>query len=160
MDTAETVTEPCPGSGVLAIEGVPGGWSGATRCRVCLVRVGVVDGRWVGHLAPEREPEPEQTTVIPTAEEAARAAGSLRSQRALFSLAPSANWRSCTDALLPATIEVVLPLLDAIADGRVFEVRPERCTNCDGHGGEYIDHGDGWEDCARCDGSGYEPTLS
>jgi hypothetical protein len=64
MDTAETVTEPCPGSGVLAIEGVPGGWSGATRCRVCLVRVGVVDGRWVGHLAPEREPEPEQTTVI------------------------------------------------------------------------------------------------
>jgi hypothetical protein len=86
--------------------------------------------------------------IIPTPEAAARAAGSLRSQRALFSLAPSANWRSCTDALLPATIDTVLPLLDAIAAGRVFEVRPERCADCGGEGGGYIDwcglpHGSG-----------------
>ena len=102
--------------------------------------------------------------IIPTPEAAARAAGSLRSQRALFSLAPSANWRSCTDALLPATIDTVLPLLDAIAAGRVFEVRPERCADCGGEGGGYIDtmfageHAEEWTDCARCDGSGYEPA--
>ena len=68
--------------------------------------------------------------IIPTPEAAARAAGSLRSQRALFSLAPSANWRSCTDALLPATIDTMFA-------------------------GE---HAEKWTDCARCDGSGYEPA--
>ena len=99
--------------------------------------------------------------IIPTPEAAARAAGSLRSQRALFSLAPSANWRSCTDALLPATIDTVLPLLDAIAAGRVFEVRPERCAMCLGYGGRTIDIGtpaEYWNDCGRCDGSGFEPA--
>lgn len=98
--------------------------------------------------------------IIPTPEAAARAAGSLRSQRALFSLAPSANWRSCTDALLPATIEVVLPLLDAIAAGRVFEVRPKRCTDCEGKGGWYVGPSpDDIQDCPRCGASGREPGV-
>ena len=55
--------------------------------------------------------------IIPTPEAAARAAGSLRSQRALFSLAPSANWRSCTDALLPATIDPELVRVAAQVGG-------------------------------------------
>jgi hypothetical protein len=62
---------------------------------------------------------------------------------------------------LGATRGVVLPLLEAIAAGRVFEVRPERCAMCLGNGGRTIDIGtpaEYWNDCARCDGSGYEPA--
>ena len=85
--------------------------------------------------------------IIPTPETAALAAAVLRRVDGLG-----------------ATRGVVLPLLEAIAAGRVFEVRPERCADCGGEGGGYIDtmfageHAEKWTDCARCDGSGYEPA--
>ena len=82
--------------------------------------------------------------IIPTPETAALAAAVLRR----------------VDGLV-ATRGTVLPLLEAIAAGRVFEVRPERCTKCLGNGGRTIDIGTPaayWEDCPRCDGSGYEPA--
>ena len=82
--------------------------------------------------------------IIPTAETAALAAAVLRRVDGLG-----------------ATRGVVLPLLEAIAAGRVFEVRPERCAMCLGYGGRTIDIGtpaEYWNDCPRCDGSGYEPA--
>ena len=82
--------------------------------------------------------------VIPTPETAALAAAVLRRVDGLG-----------------ATRGVVLPLLEAIAAGRVFEVRPERCAMCLGNGGRTIDIGtpaEYWNDCPRCDGSGYEPA--
>ena len=55
---------------------------------------------------------------------------------------------------------IVRPLLYAIAAGRVFEVRPERCAECDGVGGfEWIDdHDTGTDTCPGCKGSGCEPA--
>ena len=82
--------------------------------------------------------------IIPTPETAALAAAVLRRVDGLG-----------------ATRGVVLPLLEAIAAGRVFEVRPERCAMCLGYGGRTIDIGtpaEYWKDCPRCDGSGYEPA--
>ena len=82
--------------------------------------------------------------IIPTPETAALAAAVLRRVDGLG-----------------ATRGVVLPLLEAIAAGRVFEVRPERCAMCLGNGGRTIDIGtpaEYWNDCPRCDGSGYEPA--
>ncbi len=82
--------------------------------------------------------------IIPTPETAALAAAVLRRVDGLG-----------------ATRGVVLPLLEAIAAGRVFEVRPERCAMCLGNGGRTIDSGtpaEYWNDCPRCDGSGYEPA--
>jgi len=82
--------------------------------------------------------------IIPTPETAALAAAVLRRVDGLG-----------------ATRGVVLPLLEAIAAGRVFEVRPERCAMCLGNGGRTIDIGtpaEYWNDCPRCDGSGYEPV--
>ena len=82
--------------------------------------------------------------IIPTPETAALAAAVLRRVDGLG-----------------ATRGVVLPLLEAIAAGRVFEVRPERCAMCLGYGGRTIDIGtpaEYWNDCGRCDGSGYEPA--
>ena len=81
--------------------------------------------------------------IIPTAETAALAAAVVRRVDGLG-----------------ATRGIVLPLLEAIAAGRVFEVRPERCAECDGVGGfEWIDdHDTGTDTCPRCDGSGCEPV--
>ena len=82
--------------------------------------------------------------IIPTPETAALAAAVLRRVDGLG-----------------ATRGVVLPLLEAIAAGRVFEVRPERCAMCLGYGGRTIDIGtpaEYWNDCGRCDGSGFEPA--
>ena len=54
----------------------------------------------------------------------------------------------------------MLPLLEAIAAGRVFEVRSERCTRCGGEG--HVSFCDAeitiTEACPRCDGSGFEPA--
>ncbi len=95
--------------------------------------------------------------IIPTAE----AAASLAARMKLY--------RTKLGAVDPFTLlelldPTVLPLLEAIAAGRVFEVRPERCADCGGEGGGYIDtmfageHAEKWKDCPRCDGSGYEPA--
>ena len=99
--------------------------------------------------------------VIPTPEEAARVHDVLGDYvRISFDQIPRQIRQPLTDAML----NTVLPLLDAIAAGRVFEVRPERCADCGGEGGGYIDtmfageHAEKWTDCARCDGSGYEPA--
>ena len=95
--------------------------------------------------------------IIPTPEAAASAAVRLRE-----------CWADAALSVKAATYSdlygAVLPLLEAIAAGRVFEVRPERCADCGGEGGGYIDtmfageHAEKWTDCARCDGSGYEPA--
>ena len=81
--------------------------------------------------------------IIPTPETAALAAAVLRRVDGLG-----------------ATRGVVLPLLEAIAAGRVFEVRSERCTRCGGEG--HVSFCDAeitiTEACPRCDGSGYEPA--
>ena len=93
--------------------------------------------------------------IIPTAEEAASAAHRLDRYMAV---------KADTPLYMRRAIDTVLPLLEAIAAGRVFEVRPERCADCGGEGGGYIDtmfageHAEEWTDCARCDGSGYEPA--
>ena len=92
--------------------------------------------------------------IIPTAE----AAASLAARMKLY--------RTKLGAVDPFTLlelldPTVLPLLEAIAAGRVFEVRPERCAMCLGYGGRTIDIGtpaEYWNDCGRCDGSGYEPA--
>ena len=88
--------------------------------------------------------------IIPTAEEAADAARRL-------SFYCKANPEAKT---VSRAINTVLPLLEAIAAGRVFEVRPEPCAMCRGRGhssfqddGVMVIH-----DCPRCDGSGYEPA--
>ena len=92
--------------------------------------------------------------IILTAEEAAAAHRTL-------SFYCKANPEAKT---VSSALNTVLPLLEAIAAGRVFEVRPERCADCGGEGGGYIDtmfageHAEKWTDCARCDGSGYEPA--
>ena len=93
--------------------------------------------------------------IIPTAEAAASAAVALaeivRAHERLAYVVPRTR----------TAIGVVLPLLEAIAAGRVFEVRPERCAMCLGYGGRTIDIGtpaEYWNDCGRCDGSGYEPA--
>ena len=82
--------------------------------------------------------------IIPTPETAALAAAVLRRVDGLG-----------------ATRGVVLPLLEAIAAGRVFEVRPEPCTECSGHGGfdlfDPLAGTDHYEDCPRCEGSGRLP---
>lgn len=92
--------------------------------------------------------------IIPTAEEAASAAAGLRAWRAFV------DDRADHTDLATFDADIVLPLLDAIAAGRVFEVRPERCAMCGGRGHSSfcdaeitITH-----DCPRCDGSGYEPA--
>ena len=93
--------------------------------------------------------------IIPTAEEAASAAAGLRAWRAFV------DDRADHTDLATFDADTVLPLLDAIAAGRVFEVRPERCTMCGGDGGRTIDIGtpaEYWNDCPRCGGSGYEPA--
>ena len=88
--------------------------------------------------------------IIPTAEEAAVIAQDLRD---FFGTEDEGE-----------IVDTVLPLLEAIAAGRVFEVRPECCAMCGGDGGDYFisdEHGNvdsEWEDCPRCDGSGYEPA--
>ena len=95
--------------------------------------------------------------VIPTAEEAASAADVLSDYvRISFDQIPRQIRQPLTDAI----IGTVSPLLEAIAEGRVFEVRRELCTECDGVGGfEWIDdHDTGTDTCPRCDGSGYEPA--
>ncbi len=81
--------------------------------------------------------------IIPTPETAALAAAVLRRVDGLG-----------------ATRGVVLPLLEAIAAGRVFEVRSERCAMCGGRGHSSFCDGDFTitHDCARCDGSGFEPA--
>jgi hypothetical protein len=63
----------------------------------------------------------------------------------------------------PDAIGIVLPLLEAIAAGRVFEVRPERCSYCSGRRGWWNRYSNDagcerWEVCHRCDGSGFEPA--
>ena len=97
--------------------------------------------------------------VIPTPEEAARVHDVLGDYvRISFDQIPRQIRQPLTDAML----NTVLPLLEAIAAGRVFEVRPERCANCSGHGGfdlfDPLAGTDYWNDCPRCDGSGYEPA--
>ena len=81
--------------------------------------------------------------IIPTPETAALAAAVLRRVDGLG-----------------ATRGVVLPLLEAIAAGRVFEVRSECCTRCGGEG--HVSFCDAeitiTEACPRCGGSGYEPA--
>ena len=89
--------------------------------------------------------------IIPTAE----AAASLAARMKLY--------RTKLGAVDPFTLlelldPTVLPLLEAIAAGRVFEVRPERCAMCLGYGGRTIDIGTPAEACPRCDGSGFEPA--
>lgn len=88
--------------------------------------------------------------IIPTAEEAASALNELRYK----------NYVINPRVTLAIVGPIVRPLLDAIAAGRVFEVRPERCAECDGVGGfEWIDdHDTGTDTCPRCKGSGCEPA--
>ena len=68
--------------------------------------------------------------------------------------------RQIRQPLTDAIIGTVSPLLEAIAEGRVFEVRPERCAMCGGRGHSSFCDGDFTitHDCPRCDGSGYEPA--
>ena len=91
--------------------------------------------------------------IIPPPEEAASVASTLR-----YHVKWAVGKASLTG---PAISDTVLPLLDAIAAGRVFEVRPEHCTKCLGDGGRLAGAGrpdEYWNDCPRCDGSGYEPA--
>ena len=96
--------------------------------------------------------------VIPTPEEAARVHDVLGDYvRISFDQIPRQIRQPLTDAML----NTVLPLLEAIAAGRVFEVRPEPCTECSGHGGfdlfDPLAGTDHYEDCPRCEGSGRLP---
>ena len=92
--------------------------------------------------------------IIPTAEDAASALNELQYE----------NYVVNPRLTLAIVGPIARPLLEAIAAGRVFEVRPERCADCGGEGGGYIDtmfageHAEKWKDCPRCDGSGYEPA--
>jgi len=97
--------------------------------------------------------------IIPTAEAAASAAV------ALAEIVRAMNEREAY--VVPRTrtaIGIVLPLLEAIAAGRVFEVRPERCSYCSGRRGWWNRYSNDagcyerWEVCHRCDGSGFEPA--
>lgn len=89
--------------------------------------------------------------IILTAEEAAAAHRTL-------SFYCKANPEAKT---VSSALNTVLPLLEAIAAGRAFEVRPERCTECSGHGGfdlfDPLAGTDYYEDCPRCEGSGRLP---
>ena len=89
--------------------------------------------------------------IIPTAEEAASAAHRLDRYLAV---------KADTPLYMRRAIDTVLPLLEAIAAGRVFEVRSERCTRCGGEG--HVSFCDAeitiTEACPRCDGSGFEPA--
>ena len=96
--------------------------------------------------------------VIPTAEEAASAADVLSDYvRISFDQIPRQIRQPLTDAI----IGTVSPLLEAIAEGRVFEVRRELCTECDGDG--FFEQGDDRtgetesEFCKPCKGTGLEP---
>lgn len=97
-------------------------------------------------------------SIIPTAEEAASAADVLSDYvRISFDQIPRQIRQPLTDAI----IGTVSPLLEAIAEGRVFEVRRKLCANCNGVGGQIV-FGEGirgqeWGDCPRCNGSGFEP---
>ena len=89
--------------------------------------------------------------IIPTAEDAASALNELQYE----------NYVVNPRLTLAIVGPIARPLLEAIAAGRVFEVRPERCAMCLGYGGRTIDIGtpaEYWNDCPRCDGSGYEPA--
>ena len=93
--------------------------------------------------------------IIPTAEAAASAAV------ALAEIVRAMNEREAY--VVPRTrtaIGIVLPLLEAIAAGRVFEGRSERGTRCGGEG--HVSFCDAeitiTEACPRCDGSGFEPV--
>ena len=88
--------------------------------------------------------------VIPTAEDAASALNELQYE----------NYVVNPRLTLAIVGPIARPLLEAIAEGRVFEVRRELCTECDGVGGfEWIDdHDTGTDTCPRCDGSGCEPV--
>ena len=89
--------------------------------------------------------------IIPTAEDAASALNELQYE----------NYVVNPRLTLAIVGPIARPLLEAIAAGRVFEVRPERCAMCLGYGGRTIDIGtpaEYWNDCGRCDGSGYEPA--
>ena len=95
--------------------------------------------------------------IIPTPETAALAADVLSDYvRISFDQIPRQIRQPLTDAI----IGTVLPLLEAIAAGRVFEVRSERCTRCGGEG--HVSFCDAeitiTEACPRCDGSGFEPA--
>ena len=92
------------------------------------------------------------SSIIPTPEEAAAAVSKLR-----CNLRPIER----DQPNVASAVHTMLPLLEAIAAGRVFEVRPERCAMCGGFGGGYIDafdeHGNvgsEWEDCPLCGGIG------
>ena len=75
-------------------------------------------------------------SIIPTAEEAASAADALSDYvRISFDQIPRQIRQPLTDAI----ISTVSPLLEAIAEGRVFEVRRELCTECDGDGRLRVD---------------------
>lgn len=95
--------------------------------------------------------------IIPTPEEATSAADVLSDYVQIsFDQIPLQIRQPIADAM----IDTVLPLLEAIAAGRVFEVRPERCAMCRGRGhssfqddGVMVIH-----TCPRCNGSGYEPA--
>jgi hypothetical protein len=89
--------------------------------------------------------------IIPTAEDAASALNELQYE----------NYVVNPRLTLAIVGPIARPLLEAIAAGRVFEVRPERCAMCLGYGGRTIDIGtpaEYWNDCGRCDGSGFEPA--
>ena len=95
---------------------------------------------------------------IPTPEEATSAADVLSDYvRISFDQIP----RQIRQPIADAMIDTVLPLLEAIAAGRVFEVRRELCANCNGVGGYIVFDEDirdqDWVECHRCNGSGFEP---
>ena len=95
------------------------------------------------------------SNIIPTPEDAAAAHRTLRR----LTDPPEGAFLGATLAQHTAA-STVLPLLEAIADGRVFEVRSERCTRCGGEG--HVSFCDAeitiTEACPRCGGSGYEPA--
>ena len=67
------------------------------------------------------------SNIVPTPEDAAAAHRTLRR----LTDPPEGAFLGATLAQHTAA-STVLPLLEAIADGRVFEVRAERCTECTG----------------------------
>ena len=89
--------------------------------------------------------------IIPTAEDAASALNELQYE----------NYVVNPRLTLAIVGPIARPLLEAIAAGRVFEVRPEPCTECSGHGGfdlfDPLAGTDHYEDCPRCEGSGRLP---